>query len=438
MTYQQTLDFLFTQLPLYQNIGTDAYKPGLDNTLALDDYFGHPHLKFRTVHVAGTNGKGSVSSFLSSYFQELGYKTGLFTSPHLVDFRERIRINGEPVSEQYVVSFVEKNRSFFEPLKPSFFELATAMAFQYFSDMKVDVAVVEVGLGGRLDCTNIITPELAVITNISYDHTRFLGNTLEAIAAEKGGIIKQGVPVVIGETTDETRRVFENIARDKQAPIIFAEDVPEVLSTDMMADGTLLYHTQHYGDLKGELGGLCQVKNTNTILCAVRQLEDTGLLCRCTKDANVKKCRKELQEAFAHVTTLTGLMGRWQTVKTTPKTVCDTGHNVAGWEYLSEQLNKVKCAHLHIIFGMVDDKDVEGVIRLLPKHAHYYFTKADNKRAVPEAKLLMTANSNGLQGEAFDSVAKAYEMVRNVALDDDFIFVGGSTYIVSDFMKLTL
>lgn len=438
MNYKETCEYLFSQLPQFEKDGATGFNEGLRNTLALDKHLKNPHRNYLTIHVAGTNGKGSCSHTLAAILQTCGYKVGLYTSPHLVDFRERIRINGKPVSEQYVVSFVEKHRSFFEPLKPSFFELATAMAFQYFSDMKVDVAVVEVGLGGRLDCTNIITPELAVITNISYDHTRFLGNTLEAIAAEKGGIIKQGVPVVIGETTDETRRVFENIARDKQAPIIFAEDVPEVLSTDMMADGTLLYHTQHYGDLKGELGGLCQVKNTNTILCAVRQLEETGLLCRCTKDANVKKCRKELQEAFAHVTTLTGLMGRWQTVKTTPKTVCDTGHNVAGWEYLSKQLNKVKCAHLHIIFGMVDDKDVEGVIRLLPKHAHYYFTKADNKRAVPEAKLLMTANSNGLQGEAFDSVAKAYEMVRNVALDDDFIFVGGSTYIVSDFMKLTL
>ena len=436
MNYKETCEYLFSQLPQFEKDGAVGYKEGLHNTLALDRHLGSPHRNYLTIHVAGTNGKGSCSHTLAAILQTCGYKVGLYTSPHLVDFRERIRVNGQPVSEQYVVSFVEEHRSFFEPLKPSFFELATAMAFQYFSEMEVDIAVIEVGLGGRLDCTNIITPELSVITNISFDHTRFLGDTLDKIAAEKAGIIKQGIPVVIGEATDETRPVFENIARDKQAPIVFAEDDPEVLSAETLPNGGMQYKTKSYGVVRGELGGIYQEKNTNTILCAVRQLEEIGLLCKCTRPKYVEKCHKELQEALCHVTTLTGLQGRWQTLKTSPRIVCDTGHNVAGWEYLSRQLAAVKCRQMHIIFGMVDDKDIEGVIRLLPKQANYYFTKADNKRAVPEARLLLLANKYGLQGNAFETVAEAYEIVKNVAAADDFIFVGGSTYIVSDFMSL--
>lgn len=435
MNYQETCQYLFSQLPMFEKQGASGYKEGLANTKALDEHFDHPHRNFRTIHVAGTNGKGSCSHTLAAVLQTCGYKVGLYTSPHLVDYRERIRINGIPISEDYVIDFVEKERFFFEPLHPTFFELATAMAFKYFSDMHIDVAVVEVGLGGRLDCTNIISPMLSVITNISFDHTQFLGDTLEKIAAEKAGIIKQMTPVVIGEATDETRSVFEDAARDAQAPVIFAEDQPEVLSASTQEDGTMLYQTASYGELKGELGGLYQVKNTNTILCAVRQLERIGLLCECHKTVNKAKCHDEIQQALCKVCEMTGLQGRWQTVKNNPKVVCDTGHNLAGWEYLSRQLASVKCRNMHIIFGMVDDKDVTGVMKLLPKDAIYYFTKPDSKRAIPEAKLLMLANENGLHGNAFPSVSEAYRVVMEVVAREDFVFVGGSSYVVADFLK---
>ncbi len=435
MNYQETCNYLFSQLPMFEKQGASGYKEGLANTKALDEHFDHPHRNYRTIHVAGTNGKGSCSHTLAAILQSCGYKVGLYTSPHLVDYRERIRINGTPISKDYVVDFVEKERSFFEPLHPTFFELATAMAFKYFSDMHIDVAVVEVGLGGRLDCTNIISPMLSVITNISFDHTQFLGDTLEKIAAEKAGIIKQMTPVVIGEATDGTRGVFEDKAREAQAPIIFAEDQPEVLSAEAQKDGTMLYQTASYGELKGELGGLYQVRNTNTILCAVRQLEKIGLLCECRKTENQAKCREEIQQGLGKVCELTGLQGRWQTVKTNPQVVCDTGHNLAGWEYLSRQLANVKCRNMHIVFGMVDDKDVTNVMKLLPKDAIYYFTKPESKRGIPEAKLLLIANENGLNGNAFPSVYEAYKMVREVVAREDFVFIGGSSYVVADFLK---
>ena len=435
MNYQETCLYLFSQLPQFEKDGATGFNEGLRNTLALDEHFGHPHRSFRTIHVAGTNGKGSCSHTLAAILQTCGYKVGLYTSPHLVDFRERIRVNGHRISEQYVVDFVERERPFFEPLKPSFFELATAMAFKYFSDKKVDIAVIEVGLGGRLDCTNIIRPELSVITNISFDHTQFLGDTLAKIAAEKAGIIKQNVPVVIGEATPETRPVFEEKAREKQAPIVFAEDEPEVLSTLPQDDGTLCYQTRNYGELRGELGGNYQEKNTNTVLCAVRQLEDIGILCRCEQPENQQKCREEIETGLLHVCELTGLQGRWQTVKNTPHVVCDTGHNLAGWEYLSRQLKSVKCRGMHIVFGMVDDKDVDGVMQLLPKNATYYYTKANNKRAIAEGKLLEKGNAIGLKGEAYPTVAEAYKAAMQVAASEDFVFVGGSSYVVADFLK---
>ena len=363
------------------------------------------------------------------------YRVGLYTSPHLVDFRERIRINGHPISEDYVVGFVEHERHFFESLHPTFFELATAMAFKYFSDMKVDIAVIEVGLGGRLDCTNIITPMLSVITNISFDHTQFLGDTLAKIAAEKAGIIKRGIPVVIGETTAETRPVFEEKAKSNNAPLVFAEDEKEVLGAEPQPDGTILYHTLHYGELKGELGGLYQTKNTNTVLCAIRQLEQLGILCCCTVPENQHQCQEEINDALLHVCQLTGLQGRWQTIRRNPLVICDTGHNLAGWEYLSRQLKEVKCRHMHIVFGMVDDKDVDNVMKLLPTNASYYFTKADNHRAISEHVLLEKGLQNGLSSSAFDTVEEAYRTAFDTASTDDFIFVGGSSYVVADFLK---
>ena len=435
MTYDETTSYLFSQLPQFEKDGAKGYKEGLENTLALDRHFGHPHRQYLTIHVAGTNGKGSCSHTLAAMLQTCGYKAGLYTSPHLVDFRERIRVNGEMVSESYVVSFVEQNRAFFEPLHPTFFELATAMAFKYFSDMNVDIAVVEVGLGGRLDCTNIISPVLSVVTNISFDHTQFLGDTLAKIAAEKAGIIKPGVPVVVGEVLPETRPVFEAKATEVKAPITFAQDEPEVLSWQQQPDGTLSYETRSYGTLTGELGGLYQAANTNTILWAVRLLEEQGVLVRSVKPQHIEQTCQELQTAFSRVCELTGLQGRWQTVHESPLIVCDTGHNLAGWQYLSRQLAKVECRNMHIVFGMVDDKDVEGVMQLLPPKATYYFTKANNHRAIPEARLKEIATRLGLQGECFSTVGEAFDMVKKVVSRDDFVFVGGSSYVVADFLK---
>lgn len=284
MDYLETCDYLYNQIPMFEKQGASGYKEGLSNTLALDEHFGHPHQAYATVHVAGTNGKGSVSHTIASILQESGYRIGLYTSPHLVDFRERIRVNGKPISEDYVVDFVDKERSFFEPLHPSFFEVTTALAFKYFRDMEVDIAIIEVGLGGRLDCTNIITPLVSVITNISFDHTQFLGDTLAKIAAEKAGIIKKGVPVVIGENHDETRPVFEAKAREMNAPIVFAEDQPEVVKAQPLPDGGMHYTTLHLGELDGDLGGIYQLKNFNTALFALKQLALQGYLYRGQKD----------------------------------------------------------------------------------------------------------------------------------------------------------
>ena len=434
MNYQETCEYLFNATPMFERQGASGYKAGLDNTLTLDEHFGHPHKHFLTIHVAGTNGKGSCSHTLSAILQMCGYRVGLYTSPHLVDFSERIRINGQPIFEEYVVNFVEQERPLIESIQPSFFEVTTAMAFKYFAEMNVDIAVIEVGLGGRLDCTNIINPILSVITNIGMDHTQFLGSTLEQIAFEKAGIIKPGVPVVIGETTPETRTVFETIAREAHAPITFAEDKPEVLNCNLSNKG-FTYQTEHFGILEGELAGYYQAKNTNTVLCAVRQLEKQGFMHPINSNPESACQNKEVKEGFKHVCELTGLKGRWQTVSEKPKTVCDTGHNLPGWEYLSQQLNTIVCHQMHILFGMVDDKDIEDVMDLLPKSATYYFTKASTKRAVSENILKLYAQQLGLQGESYPSVANAYEAIKKCVKEDDFVFIGGSSYVVADFLK---
>lgn len=408
MDYQHTLEYLYNSVPMFQQVGSSAYKEGLENTLALDEHFGHPHRNFRTIHVAGTNGKGSCSHTLAAILQEAGYRTGLYTSPHLVDFRERIRVNGQPVPEEYVIRFVEEERSFFEPLSPSFFELTTAMAFRYFADQQVDVAIIEVGLGGRLDCTNIIRPDLCIITNISFDHTQFLGSTLAQIASEKAGIIKQGIPVVIGETTPETRPVFAEKAQAVQAPICFAEDhVPE-----------------EYSDMDYELKGLYQEKNRRTLLTALPLL----------KKAGYHLSEQAIRNGFAHVCELTGLMGRWQKLQDAPTLICDTGHNVGGITYIAEQLKQQTYRKLHIVMGMVNDKDIRGVLALLPRDADYYFTKASVKRALPEAELARLANAAGLQGECYPDVPTAVRAAQEKSLPEDFIFVGGSSFIVADLL----
>ena len=427
MTYDETIAYLYDSAPLFQNVGKTAYKEGLANTFALDEHFAHPHRQFRTIHVAGTNGKGSTCHTLAAILQEAGYRVGLYTSPHLVDFRERIRVNGEKISQEYVVDFVAQNKAFFEPLYPSFFELVTAMAFKYFADQRVDVAVVEVGLGGRLDCTNIIQPELSVITNISFDHVQFLGDTLAKIAAEKAGIIKTGVPVVIGEFLPETRPVFEAKAKEVDAPLCFAEEVHEVLNYHFNANIGMVYETKSYGELIGELCGDCQIKNTETILTAVNLLTQTGKFLISPND---------VKHGFAHVCELTGLMGRWQTLHDSPKTVCDTGHNLGGFQYIVRQLAAQPCRQLRIVLGMVNDKDIGGVLSLLPAEAVYYFTQASVKRALPAAEVQRLAAEHGLHGQSFPTVAAAYQAARREASADDFIYVGGSNFVVADLLKI--
>lgn len=417
MNYQETTEYLFNSTPVFEKIGAKAYKPGLQTTFALDDHFGHPHQKYETIHIAGTNGKGSSSHTLAAILQSQGYKVGLYTSPHLVDFRERIRVNGECVPEQYVIDFVEENRAFFEPLHPSFFELTTAMALKYFAEQEVDYAVIEVGLGGRLDCTNIITPILSIITNISFDHTQFLGNTLAEIAGEKAGIIKPGVPVVIGEYLPETRPVFENKAKAENAPILFAQD----FNADHLENSETC-------DVDMELKGSYQERNKKTILTALHILRQKLAI----ND-------EAIREGFAHVCELTGLRGRWEKLNDAPLTICDTGHNLAGWNYLAPQINSVKAETKHIVFGMVDDKDVVHVLQLLKEklenRVKYYWTQPSTKRAIPVEKLSELALKLGLHGETYLSVKEAYNAALKNAEKDDFVFVGGSSYVVADLLS---
>ena len=425
MTYEETIEYLYNSVPMFQKVGAVAYKEGLYNTIKLDEHFCHPHKNFKSIHIAGTNGKGSCSHTLASILQAAGYKVGLYTSPHLKDFRERIKVNGECVSEKYVIDFVENERHFFEPLHPSFFELTTAMAFKYFAESNVDIAVIEVGLGGRLDCTNIITPVLSIITNISFDHTQFLGDTLAKIATEKAGIIKDNVPVIIGEAVDETRPVFLEKAAENGSEIIFAEDDNEILSAELRPQGGIAYETKDYGKIIGELGGLYQAKNASTILCALKKLSEIGL--RIDNEA--------ITAGFANVCETTGLLGRWQKIKETPTVICDTGHNVGGWKYISRQLSMQKCEQMRIVFGMVDDKDVSTVMSLLPKNAIYYFTKPDNKRALDVNTIMEIGKKYGLTAKCFPDVKCAYQQALSESSPADFIFVGGSSYIVADFLS---
>lgn len=426
MTYSETIAYLYAAAPLFQQVGGAAYKEGLETTLQLDSHFNHPHQRYRTIHVAGTNGKGSCAHTLAAMLQHKGLKVGLYTSPHLIDFRERIRINGQMIPEEYVVDFVETERSFFEPLHPSFFEITTALAFKYFADEAVDVAVIEVGLGGRLDCTNIITPVLSVITNISFDHTQFLGSTLADIAAEKAGIMKCGVPVVVGETQPETRPVFEQCAKQVGAPLYFAEDEAEVVNASLGSDNLLHYVTRHWGTFAGELIGDCQRRNTNTLLCAAQLLVPLfGLTAG------------DVHGAFRHVCEATSLMGRWQVLQHRPAVVCDTGHNLGGWTYISSQLAREAATHarLHVVFGMASDKDLDGVLSLLPHEAIYYWTQASVRRATPVQQLAERAASHGLHGLCFDSVSAAYQAAWAEAGPDDLIYIGGSCFVVADLLS---
>ena len=423
MTYEQAINYLYESAPLFQNIGAGAYKEGLGNTELLDKHFQHPHRQYATIHVAGTNGKGSVSHTLASILQSQGMKVGLYTSPHLTDFRERIRVNGEMIPQARVVSFVEQERTFFEPLHPSFFELTTALALQYFAEENVDIAVIEVGLGGRMDCTNIIQPLVSIITNISFDHIQFLGNTLEKIASEKAGIIKPGIPAIVGEWGKESvAEVFMNKAEEAGTSLVFADRENEIVDFTLTPGQGYTYHTATFGTIHGELEGLCQEKNTATILEAIKALRRKG----------IHISNQAVQDGFAKVSIQTGLRGRWQKIAEKPLTICDTGHNVGGMQYITRQLATTPHQALHIVIGMVNDKDVNTVLSMLPQDATYYFTQASVRRAMPCDQFAQEASRHGLKGQCYPTVHDAYLAAKAASSEEDLIFIGGSTFIVAD------
>ena len=430
MNYQEAVNYLFTQLPVFEKTGGDAYKPGLGTATAMDNAFGNPHRKYKTIHIAGTNGKGSVSHTLAAILQASGLKTGLYTSPHLTDFRERIRVNGKPVSPEFVVNFIEKNREFLEPLHPSFFEVTTAMAFSWFAEQEVDVAVIETGLGGRMDCTNIIKPTLSVITNIGYDHMKFLGDTLQQIAYEKAGIIKKNVPVIIGEHNEITREVFTRKAEEVGTKVIFAQDDCKIISHKYVNPSKVVYETAALPALESGLAGMCQQNNANTILTAVDEL----------KRHKFSITEAAIRKGFKDVCRMTGLRGRWQRVGKKPDIICDTGHNSHGLKYIAKHLEELSSkpgfGQLRIVMGMVNDKDVSDVLAIMPKNARYYFTQASVQRALDASKLRDLAREAGLTGRVFRTVAQAVTTAQREASAEDLIFVGGSTFVVADLLTM--
>lgn len=427
MNYQETLDYLYNQRPAYERQGASGYKPGLQTSIDLDELFGLPHRNYRIIHVAGTNGKGSVSHMLAAMLQLSGFRVGLFTSPHFVDFRERIRVNGQMISQDEVVHFVDDYLRRHYPGTPSFFEITSTLAFRYFARQHVDFAVIETGLGGRLDSTNIVTPILSVITNVSYDHTEFLGDTLPKIAAEKAGIIKQGIPVVIGEDNQDTRPVFEKAAISMGAPIIFAQDSPEVIDSHHNR-GKLIVNSTRHGVITCELAGDYQCHNINTVLTAERVLEQLGV--EIEYDA--------VKSSFNRVSKLTGLMGRWMTVGEEPcRTICDSGHNIAGITSVVNQLKNEDYDHLHMVMGFMRDKDLQHILPLLPTGATYYYTHAHIARAMPADELQALAAQFGLKGESFNDVTAALNAARAAATHRDLIYIGGSMYLLAELFAHT-
>lgn len=427
MDYKDTLDWLYAQLPMFSRTGAAAYKPGLQTSIDLDTYFRHPHHLFKSIHVGGTNGKGSTSHMIASILQSQGYRTGLYTSPHLVDFRERIRIDGEMIPKEAVIDFVRRFQDSMYPGRPSFFELTMMMAFDWFASQRVDYAVIEVGMGGRLDSTNIITPELAIITNISKDHTQFLGATLPEIAQEKAGIIKNGVPCVIGEAEGKIREVFEEKASEEGTTILFAEDIMPLQRCVSNPDGGRDCSSPLCGNFHCELGGDYQKKNINTVLTAICELRRIG----------VDIDDKSISEGMAGVSRLTGLAGRWMKTSDNPLTVCDTGHNESGIRYTMEQLDRVakkKGGRKHIILGFVADKAIDEIIGLLPKNATYYLTQASIPRALPAEQLQEKFLSHGIEGTVYPSPKKAAEAAQIAASSQDVIYIGGSTFVVADYL----
>lgn len=430
MTYQETLDFIYSQVPMFQNLGAGAYKPGLDTTLRLCGHWGNPQHKLtKCIHIAGTNGKGSTAHTTAAILQAAGYHTALYTSPHLLDFRERIRIDGKPVNKEFVVDFVAEYLRTPElvALRPTFFELSTVMALKYFADSNVDVAVIEVGLGGRLDCTNIITPLVSVITNISLDHKALLGNTEPEIAREKAGIIKPGIPAVIGHATGDVRRVFEEKAASVGAPIIFAEDSPAFGKAEIHND-RIEYFGSEYGDFCGELCGECQKENTNTILHTI------DIIKPYLPSIDAAAVRK----GFSEVCETTGLMGRWmQRDVNGVNVICDTGHNIGGWEYIGHTLAGRACgARLHMVLGFVNDKDINAIVNCFPKDAEYYFCCPSVNRGRAAEETAAVAAVHGITGRSFATVAEAYGAALAEALPGDTVFVGGSTFVVADYLAV--
>jgi len=406
MNYQETLDWMFSQLPMYQTQGASAYKKDLTNTILLANHLGNPEKELKCIHVAGTNGKGSTSHMLASILQEAGYQVGLYTSPHLKDYRERIKINGKEISKQFVCDFIEANKEFLEQNSLSFFEMSVGLAFQYFKESKTDINIIEVGMGGRLDSTNIITPLVSVVTNIGLDHTQFLGNTLEAIAFEKAGIIKRKVPVVIGEYTRETKPVFQSKADEMQSNIYFAS---ELISDDYPSD----------------LIGDYQYHNKKTVLQTLKVLQST---------TSFELSEENIKQGLQNVIKNTGLQGRWQQLGTSPKIICDTAHNEHGLKIAINQLNKEKFDQLHIVLGMVNDKNLNDILPIFPKKAKYYFCKPIISRGLDALVLQKKASEIGLEGEIYNSVSEAYAEAKHHATSDDFIYVGGSTFVVAEIL----
>jgi len=426
MNYKETIDFMFNSLPMFQRQGKAAYKSNLDNSIAFDNYLNKPHQTFKSIHIAGTNGKGSTSHMLASILQEAGYKVGLYTSPHLKDFRERIKVNGKMVSETFIVKFIEKIQNFIAEYQPSFFEMTVFMAFEYFKTEKVDIAVIETGMGGRLDSTNLITPLISVITNISLDHTQFLGDTLEKIAVEKAGIIKKEIPVVIGESNKTYDSIFIKKATEMNTNCIFANkeyNIPYALLNLNQTQSFDVYKDEEkqYEQIQLDLLGKYQLKNTLTVLSAIDSLQNK---------LTIKQ--EHIYTGLKNVIKNTQLLGRWQTIGNNPQIICDTGHNEAGVQLIIEQIEQMAFKKLHIVWGMVNDKSIDRIMALLPKNASYYFTKASIPRALNEEDLYMIAQKHQLKGQTFKTVKAALEASKLTANQDDLIFVGGSTFVVAE------
>jgi dihydrofolate synthase/folylpolyglutamate synthase len=430
MNYSQTLDYLFSRLPMYQRVGAAAYKADLKNTIKICQALGNPEKKLQCIHVAGTNGKGSTSHMIASVLQKAGYKVGLYTSPHLLDFRERVKINGKMISKEYIVEFVEKHKEAFEKIEPSFFEWTVGLAFDYFANQEIDVAVIEVGLGGRLDSTNIVDPVVSVITNIGMDHVNLLGDTLQKIAGEKAGIIKARKPVVVSQYQPQISQIFTEKAKELKAPIQVAEKEYKVIQSKK-ENGFLVVtlldkRTNTNTIYKLDLTGTYQVKNLIGVVAALKAIADNGFIIN----------EDDIQKGLSSVIKTTGLNGRWQTLSEKPLVICDTGHNEDGIKEVLQNLNLYSYKHLHFVLGAVNDKDVSSILKLLPRDAIYYFTKASVPRALPETELKQKAEEAGLKGNTFSSVKEALKSAKEKAKANDLIFVGGSTFIVADVLAI--